>query len=287
MSDSAPRSFTDAELKAYLAGEAGDDLRARIDEALETDNTLAMRLAALDDLAPLIGPAFEAVLAQAPAAELQWRLKGLLTRRHPSWWASRRTAMAAMAASIAAAFGLGQYTARAPVAPPAPAPTPPPAPPTTPAPAAARPAWIEAVAAYVRLYSAETFKLANLSAANRMATLSALGEKTGQNLAPLATLPGLRFQRAEVLQLRGRPLGQIAYLDAQDQVVMVCILVRPTPPEGKAPPAAPIALKEETIDDLRVVHWDVQPLGYLVIGRTDVQALRGYASQVIAALSLK
>jgi anti-sigma factor RsiW len=143
------------------------------------------------------------------------------------------------------------------------------------------------VANYVRLFAPETFAAAQLSQANRLRTLAALGEKTGLDLSPLAALPGLKFQRAEVLQLKGRPLGQVAYLDEANQIVMVCILVRPKPPAGQTPPAQPLAFKEEAIDDLRIVHWDVQPFGYLVIGRGEYEILRAHARNVVAALGLK
>ena len=59
--------FSDEQLTAYLDGEAGDDLCAQIDVALEEDATLGDRLAGLDIPMDQLGSAFDGLLAEAPA----------------------------------------------------------------------------------------------------------------------------------------------------------------------------------------------------------------------------
>ncbi len=284
MSENPNRVFSDAELRAYLAGEANEDLRVAIDALLETNDALEVRLAALDDFfGAAMKPAFDVLLTYAPAADLTARLDAATTaaaRTAPSS-RNRRWALASMAASAAAAFGVGIFVGRGPLAPA------PPLPPPDVPPPPARPPWLEAVAGYVRLYSTETFRAAPLSPAARARSLAALGEAVALDLAALATLDGLQFQRAEVLQLRGRPLGQIAYLDGQARPVAVCILVRPRPPSQS--PGSPLnapepAFSADAIDDLKIIHWDMPPYGFLVIGQQDTATLRAWAEQVAAAV---
>lgn len=278
---SAPSAFTDADLRAYLAGEAPDAVRLALDAALETDEALGARLMALDEMGEAIAPAFAPVLAAAPTARLEADFAKLAPKQAAVASPSRRWALGAAAASIAA-FGLGLWTGQGPRAPPPPAPAPP-APQPVPDPAPARPAWLAAVAGYVKLYSAETFQAAPLPPVQRTRALAALGAGVGLDLTALSQLEGLQLQRAELLQLKGRPLGQVAYLDEMGQPLAICILVRP-PPKTPAPkPAAP-SFTEDAIEDLRIVHWDVQPYGFLVIGRQDHATLRAIAAQAAARL---
>lgn len=280
MSTSPVPNFSDDDLRRYLAGEAPDELRQAIDAALEADQALVERLAALDDFGAVLAPAFDALLAKAPVADLQARLNDVGAVRGARA-VDRRWAFASIAASVAAAFSVGIWAGRGPFAPPPP--EQPPAPPPQPS-APARPPWLEAVAGYVRLYSAETFAAAPLSPAARARSLTALGEVTRLDLTPLAAIDGLRFQRAEVLQLSGRPLGQVAYLDSAGQPLAVCILVRPTPPEGAPRRPPELTYRNDAIGDLQIVHWDIQPYGFLVIGRQSATILRAVAEQVAAAI---
>ncbi len=271
-----PESFTDAELRAYLADQADTALREALDQALEAHPSLVDRLAALDDFAieagPAIAAAFDALLDDAPMAALRDGLARAVAEfdaqqaddpsaAHPS----RRRALAGLAASVAAAFAGGLWLGRGPFAP---APEPP-----------AAPGWLAQVEAYMRLYTAESFADPQTSAEREQA-VAFVGDRVEKDLSGLAELPGLAFQRAQILELNGRPLAQLIYLDEAQEPLAVCILLRPTPPEGfPQPPAAP-AYAQNEIGSFNVVHWNVQPRGFLVMGRLDFDRLSALAQTV-------
>ena len=60
------RLFSDEELTAFLDGEAPDDLRSDIDQALQHDAGLSDRLARLDIPVPALISAFDQILHQSP-----------------------------------------------------------------------------------------------------------------------------------------------------------------------------------------------------------------------------
>lgn len=279
MTDRTP-PWSDLELIAYLAGESSEEQRAAIDAALETDDALGERLMALDTFPGGVADSFESLLDAAPVAELKDRFlasaAGVDARRRAPQM-DRRWAASGMAAALAAAFGAGLWSGRGVLAPSSPAVEPvvtPPAPPSGPTP------WFESVAAYVSLFSAETFERNPLSEADRAASLALVGDRTALDLSGLARVGGLRLQRAELLQLGSKPLGQVAYLDSRNRPVAVCILLRPTPPDGfPASPGRP-EFKAVRAGNLQIVHWDVQPYGFLVIGPQSEEELNGLARQV-------
>lgn len=272
--------WSDADLIAYLAGEAPVEQRTAIDAALETDDALCERLMGLDDVPRMVAESFEPLLEAAPTAELRERLSATVARanarrRTPS--IDRRWAASGMAAALAAAFGVGVWSGRGLLAPSSPPVEPvaaPPAPPAGPTP------WFESVAAYVSLFSPETFERNPLSEADRARSLAVVGDRTALELSGLARVGDLRLQRAELLQLGGKPLGQVAYLDSRNRPVAVCILLRPTPPGGFPPSSGGPEFKAVRAGNLQIIHWDVQPYGFLVIGPQSEEELSGLARQV-------
>jgi anti-sigma factor RsiW len=273
-------SWSDADLRAYLSGVSPPELRTAIDAALETDDALGERLMALDDFPRTVAKAFEPLLDLAPVAEMEEGLKTIEARaaaRRDATHINRRWAASGMAAALAAAFGIGLLSGRGAVTPSRPDVKP--GPPTPPPPAGPAP-WFESVAAYVSLYSSETFDQNPLSQAARARSLAAVGDRTALELSGLARIPGLRLQRAELLQLGGKPLGQVAYLDAKDRPVAVCILLRPTPPGGFPPSPRRPEFKAVRAGGLQIVHWNVQPYGFLVIGPQSEEELADLAQQV-------
>ena len=115
--------WSDADLIAYLAGEAPVEQRTAIDAALETDDALCERLMGLDDVPRMVAESFEPLLDAAPTAELGERLSATVARanarrRTPS--IDRRWAASGMAAALAAAFGVGVWSGRGLLAPSSP-----------------------------------------------------------------------------------------------------------------------------------------------------------------------
>jgi anti-sigma factor RsiW len=276
--------WTDAELAAYLSGAAPAAQRLAIDAALADDERLGARLMALDDFPPSVAAAFESLLDVAPAAVLGEGLAVAKARADAPRGSApipRRWALGGMAAAVAAAFGTGVLSGRSVLAPSHPETaraTPPSASPASPAP------WFEAVAAYVSLYSTDTFARNPLSPGDRARSLAFVGDSTGLDLSGLGQIAGLSLQRAELLQLGGKPLGQVAYLDARGRPVAICILLRPVPAGGFPAPAAGPRFKAVQASGLKIVHWDVQPHGFLVIGPQDEDQLRSLALQVAQAI---
>lgn len=273
--------FTDEQLRAYLDGQVSEDLRVQIDAALEADDDLCERLAALDEWKDALVPAFAQVLASAPALAVSRAApdarateppaSSVRTTRPPGgvpWWA-------AMAASFAFAAGgamLGRLSVPGPVsAPPetvvAELPKPP-------------PGWNDAVAAYTRLYTRETYSGLTPSAEQTATMLAAAGGAVGLDLSRAAQVDGLSLRHTEILALDGKPLIKLGYSDVNGEPVTVCVLLRPNvQPDGK-----PVSFRTARSADQNVVLWDVQPRGFLVIGRQDEAALRAVAEAVSAQL---
>lgn len=269
----------DAMLRRYLDGRATARERAEI-EAAAGDDAFAARLMALDPLGAALAPGFDALLAEAPAERLS---AGLARAARPPdrGRAALRVALALAAAVLLFTAGLATafFVLPRDVAPPAPlvtaeapppAPDPPPPPPKPPEPPAPppRPAWLEAVAGYVRLFSGDTFRAAPMTRTARQTALAAAGRATGADLDALVrAVPELRLQRVDLLALNGRPLAQLAFLDREERIVAICVLSRPeaarVAPERAAEARRPRA---ERIHDLDIVTWDADRFGFLVIG---------------------
>lgn len=272
--------FTDEQLRAYLDDEADDVLRAEIDAALEVDadDALQTRLMALDDFAELVRPAFDLVLQNAPSEALVERLAA--AERAAASYADdpknprRAREWAALAAGIAAVLTTGVFIGRGPLAPPArevPVPGPTqiveveiePAPRT----------WMMAVADYVALFNTDTFAETVVDAGELAGQIQRVSDAVGVDLALAADLSNLTLQRAELLQLNGLPLAQLAYTHEDGTPVAFCVIFR----TGREPDGAPVSFRAASARDLNAVLWDVQPRGYLVIGDRPTAELESLA----------
>jgi anti-sigma factor RsiW len=283
MTDLTP-TFTDIELRAYLEGTDSAEQRARIDAALETDDALCERLAALDEWMDALAPAFATMRAGAPALDVAVPPEtasndGDKIVQLPPRRPAVRTGVpwsAALAACLVFAFG-GAFLGRL-VLPLTPAQPPdivvadvPPVPP---------PGWNDAVAAYTRLYTAQTYSGLSPTPEQIGEMLATAGASVGLDLANAAQVDGLRLRHTEILSLDGKPLIKLGYSDSAGEPVTVCVLLRPNvQPDGK-----PISFRTAQSAGQTVVLWDVQPRGFLVIGRQDEATLRGYAEAVSARL---
>jgi hypothetical protein len=146
-------------------------------------------------------------------------------------------------------------------------------------------AWVEAVASYVRLMTADTLTQTALPAARQRTQLTRLSRTFGVDLRVLVnTLPGLTLQRIEVLQFNSLPLLQLGFVDPDGTPLAVCILLRPsasaTDPPGRRDPV----FRQATTQGLHAVSWDQQPKGFLVIGRSMPERLGEMARRIARAL---
>ncbi len=284
----ASRRFSDADLRAYLDGTAPPALRTAVDKALESDDTLLARLAALDRFGEVVGPAFEAVAARAPTGDLLRVYARAVTATDRS---ARDTRAAprprrwvvptAFATGLAASFLLGMVVASGPIRPyldtlagrvpadEAVVMVPPPEPPA--------PTWLDAVADYARLFSAATLASVPLHPTTRLEQLAVLSEQVAMDLRPVATgLPGLEMARAELLDLGGKPLGQVAYLSETGKPVLLCVLYR----RALNPDIGEPEFTTSERRGLNIVSWSAPRHGLLVIGDVPAEELQTIANVV-------
>lgn len=253
--------FDDAVLRRYLSGGASPVEAQAIETAAGRDDDLAERLHALDPMARLLAPAADALLTAAPVDRMQMHLARLQGQR--SWVRWQRLgafAAAAVAAVLLVTVGLTWL--------------PRPGPPASETAAAPMP-WSQAVAAYVRLMTPETFRTAPMTGPQLAAATAQASAATGTDVAAIVTaLPDMTLARVELLNLGGQPLVQLGFLDGQGRVVAVCLLAR------AAPPPAPAGLRQGRAFDLDFLTWDRGATGLLVIGAAPPEVLGGIARRL-------
>ena len=190
-------TVTDAQLRAYLAGEAPQSVADSIEAAVATDDALAERLAQLDPLAGPVRDAFAGLPVAGRLPEME-----IAQRNAP------RSGMA-LAASLAIGLVLGgagfwAYQSNGPA-----------------------PQWQVAVAQYQALYAPET--IAPLVAdealleAQFLRASDALGrELDAQSMAQ--AVPELELKRAQILNHDGAALIQIVFADVAGRPIAFCLL---------------------------------------------------------------
>lgn len=241
--------FTDEQLTAFLDGELPLNEAQAIADALEHDPELAKRLADLEvDFAP-IRAAFDDLLKDAPVIPIA------ANETH----APRRWVTPLIAASVAllVGFGAGFTVPRAPVP-------------------VAAPGWLEVVASYQALYSAETLAAVQPDAVSRMAEVARVAGALGAPLtAENVASADLRYARGQVLDLNGQPLAQFLYQAADGTPVALCVIA--TGAED-----APVSAR--TVGGMNAAVWRQGGFAYLVIGDTDAATISDAAVEFAAQI---
>lgn len=183
-------TFTDAELTAYLDGEADADLLSRIDAALEDDAGLADRMSDLSAGMDALVAAFDLDRLEPPA------YVPVATTTAP-----QRMNRIAAPMALAASFVLGMVVMR--ILQPA-------------------PNWVDTVANYQALYVTETLAGTAQSAEVSESVFETADASLGVDLRPATEIEGLAFKRAQLLAIEGRTLVQMAYLDAEGRPFAFC-----------------------------------------------------------------
>ncbi len=238
--------FSDDDLSLYIDGEAPQALVQAVEEALDSDQPLATRLDALKASQGQFADLYADVLKVAPPP-----LAIPVTK--PAAVAGWQTGLVGLAAGIALAVGvIWTRTDNSP------------------------PGWKAAVASYQALYVTET--LAGVDAAQpatdeKLADLSAV---LGLDLTQLPPVDGLNYKRAQQLGFRGKPLGQITFLNVDGGPVALCII-----PTTKADSPE---ITAETLEGLAAFSWIDNGYGVLLIGPQDDDNLRGAAERFRTAL---
>ncbi|MCB1495386.1 MAG: hypothetical protein KDJ86_06350 [Bauldia sp.] len=255
MSMQEPLSSIDVEITGYLDGELEPEARQAFEERLAGDAGLHARCDALARGRP-DATAFDLLLDEAP----RQRLAAMLAEaaRSPSrpartgWYRAAAAAIVLIVGGVAG-FAIARLALPAEVevvqGPPE--------------------NWRVAVAEYMDLYTDETLSVISDDPAQREAELAAVNRKLSLALSPEAVaLPGMALKRTELLDFRGMPLAQVAYLSPSDGPVAFCIIAN-----GK--PDTPLTLEKQ--GDWNVGFWNAGGVGYMVIGKIAPATLEALA----------
>jgi len=252
--DMAANNADDGVLTAYLDGELPTAERAGLEARMMTEPALKARLDALARGGRPFGSAYAALLAAAPEQRLQATLATAIAERHSS--AGRggwRRAVAAIAAAVVifVAGGAAGYLTLPRLFPPA------------------QPGWRQVVAEYQGLTTAETLATTPADPAALAQELNAAGGKLSLELtADKLALPDAQLKRAEILEFRGKPLVQLAYLANGSQPLALCIIANGQPDK---------AADFETREGFNIVFWTDNGRGYMLIGKSPRATLEAYA----------
>jgi len=239
-------TFSDEQLKDYLAGTLPAGAAADLETRVEQDTALEARLFALDfaQAAPL-----REAYAQIPEAPALKALEDIVMGAHkaepaavqPRAWGWPVAAAVALFAVGAAWFG-GQASQPAPN-------------------------WQDQVAVYQTLYVPETLSSVMTDQAQVAAQLASSERALGRKL-PLdvvGELEGTKLLRAQILGFEGAPLIQMAYL-SQTGVPFALCAIRLDTPASDAPAF-------ERLSGMPVVHWSDGEFGYMIVGDMDRDVL--------------
>jgi anti-sigma factor RsiW len=235
-------SDDDAELVALIDNQLDESRRNALLARLAANEELRERYDELRQTSAPLADSFDALLEQAPLAQL----RDTLPAEKPAYRPARRFGGIALR-DLAAGIVIGALAAGAAIW------------------AASnsglfdsREDWRTAVAEYTHLYTNETFSPLNPDAPQQAAELRAVGAMVGASLTPEnVALPGLRFTSAFMLSYGGSPLGVIAYVDPSGAPVLLCIL-------ANGAPDAPT--QSDRRGDLSLAWWSRSGRSHLVIG---------------------
>ena len=255
----------DGFLTAYLDGELAGAERASLEARLLSEPALKVRLDQLGRGGRPFGPAYDALLAEAPGDRLSAMLAELAAKHAANGQRSARS-RTRMFAALAAAFvifvvgaGVGNIL---PVLLHKPA---------------EPPGWRQVVAEYQSLTTAETLEAIPDNAAAVSDELSLIGGKLALDLSPnKLVLPNVTLKRAQLFAFRDKPLVQVAYLSPADGPIAFCIIAN-----GKAD-AEPAFEQREGYN---IVFWTKAGRGYMLIGKAPQAALEAYAGDLASRIS--
>lgn len=118
--------------------------------------------------------------------------------------------------------------------------------------------WRAAVAEYQSLFVKETLVNASEDPQAQSANLRSALSHVGLDLSVAkVSVEPMQFKRAEVLNFKGKPLVQMAYLLNGDAPVSFCIIKGNKPAHG---------MKSEQREGLNIIHWRSKDFGFMIIG---------------------
>jgi anti-sigma factor RsiW len=243
----------DAELVAFIDNELDENRSGALLARLAQDEQLRRRYYELREAGAPIAASLDALLGQAPLAQLRAMLPGEPLVRQPSA-RPRRIVLRQLAAGIVigllaagalawAALSFGLFNKEED--------------------------WRTAVVEYAELYTNESFAPLNPDPSLQALELKALSAQVGVELTPdKVALPGLRFTTAFILSFDGSPLGEIAYVDPKGAPVLFCII---------ANGAANAQARTEKRGEFSLADWSRGGHGFLVVGRMPKEQIAEWA----------
>lgn len=253
--------ITDDVLTAYLDGALAPSVASKIEAAVEQDDVLAARLAALDIpldtlravMAPEVlgAPALPAAVLHRPVPFSAPNAAEPAKPRMQRFW---------VPVAVAASFVAGLVIA----------------PMFSSAPAGSGPIkWVDAVASYQALYVTQTLSQPTQDPAATAQILIQAGADFNVTLAGTTDIDGLEFKRAQMLGWNDKPLLQIAYLDGDGTPMALCLT--PVDSDDRGP-------QTSTNHNLAGVSWVKDGVGYYLIGGNDLGRVEALSAQVITRL---
>jgi anti-sigma factor RsiW len=234
-----PNDFTDEQLVAFLDGETEHCPADAITKALTTDAHLAKRIEALSIEVDQVKHAFSGVLDTAPVAPDFLRQEPLRSIKPTSrfGWGS---IAAAVILALGIGFGAGQFTSPSPDN-----------------------GWKQYVAAYQALYSTDTLVSVKTSSEEQNAELARVAAAIGKSIdvSALQIEQSVDYKRAQILNFKGKPLIQLAFLSKEGVPYALCIL--------KAKDGAPKPVQMQNLENMSSASWSRGGYNYLLIGGSD------------------
>lgn len=239
-------TYTDEQLRAFLAGDLPEADTKRLETEMMTDDALQRRIMSLDSVGQTVGTALRDIPEPARIEKLTETLQ---SQRSQSGWDGSR--IAALAAMLAIGLGLGWLlNTQTPVE---------------------SDTWRMEVARYQALYVPETVAHLGHSGAALQEQFDRASAALGLDLplAPLNSVETLELRRAQVLGIDGKPLIQIAYRAADGTPFALCIT------EG-----TDAAVGAETLAGLAAYSWANETHQFLLIGGQDALGVETIAKDI-------
>lgn len=230
--------ITDEDLVAFLDGQADEALSARVAQAIAEDPAMGARVEALDFNADQFRKGFDALLTAAPDVPVPVLEAAPAAASGWGGWRAAAAAAVLFVAGLGVGWSLGQGERTS--------------------------EWHQAVADYQVLYSTATLTNLQMGADQRAESLARTSQDLGLALTiDQVSVPGLVFQRAQILDFNGQPLAQLTYLDGDGNPIAFCV----TASDRDA------AAKDEEISGLNAVTWAQGGMGFILIGPAPAKTL--------------
>jgi anti-sigma factor RsiW len=255
----------DGILTAYLDGELEPAERSVLEARLAGDAELSARLEHLRRGGLAFAEAYDLLLTTAPddrLGEILAACQAAAMRPPRRNWrlAAIAAALAIFVAGAAAGYLLPLVTGV-----------------TEPVRVAEAPGWRQVVAEYMTFITPDTLAVVPDSPAVLADALTAVGQKISLGLTPdKLTLPHVYLKTAQLLEFRGKPLAELAYLSRDDGPLAFCIIAN-----GR--PDATIDFEQR--EGFNIVYWTKDGLGYMLIGKAPRDKLEAYAGDLANRVS--